>query len=248
MIKLIKGDCLEQMKAMPDKCVNMIFTSPPYNMNLRVLKGKYVSRCRNKNHSKEFSTKYENYNDDLPMEDYYQFQREFISEALRISDLLFYNIQLITGNKVALLKLMGLFADKIKDIIIWDKVNGQPAMHTGVMNSRYEFIIVFASEKAYNRQFDICNFERGTFDNVLRIKTEKNTNNKAAFPLELAKIIISNFSKEKDVILDAFMGSGTTGIACRQLDRDFIGIEIDERQFNIAKQRIETQVHQTQLL
>lgn len=57
-------------------------------------------------------------------------------------------------------------------------------------------------------------------------------------PVELMKILIENSSKEGDTILDPFMGSGTTGIACRKTNRKFIGVEIDEQYFKIAKERI----------
>jgi site-specific DNA-methyltransferase (adenine-specific)/modification methylase len=226
------------MKMMPDKCTDIILTSPPYNMNLRILNGKYVSRCRNKNHAKEFATKYDDYSDDLSMDDYFKFQKEFISEALRISNLVFYNIQMITGNKIALFRLMGEFADKIKEVFIWDKIHGQPAMLNNVANSRYEFIIVFDANKPYNRTFDVCNFKRGTFDNVLQVKRERNKDCKAAFPMELVKIIIENFTNEGDIVMDPFMGTGTTGIVANSLGRSFIGVELSEKLFNIAKERL----------
>ena len=53
------------------------------------------------------------------------------------------------------------------------------------------------------------------------------------------KILIENSSNKNDLVLDPFMGIGTTGIACKELNRDFIGIEIDENYFNIAKERID---------
>ena len=58
------------------------------------------------------------------------------------------------------------------------------------------------------------------------------------FPEQLAKDHILSWSNEGDIVLDPFMGSGTTGVACKNLDRDFIGIELDENYFNIAKERI----------
>ena len=58
------------------------------------------------------------------------------------------------------------------------------------------------------------------------------------FPLDLAKDQIESWSNEGDMILDCFMGSGTTGVACKNLNRNFIGIELDENYFNIAKERI----------
>lgn len=239
-IQLYNGDCLEIMSQMIDdnKKVDCVITSPPYNMNLRVMKGKYVSRCNNKNHKIEFSTKYENYNDDLFMEDYFNFQKEFIEKALKVSDLMFYNIQMITGNKIALFQLMGYFADKIKEIIIWNKGYGQPAMQVGMLNSQFEFIIVFQNSKPYNRSFDTAQFDRGTLSNVWDIKRERNKYIKAGFPQELIQNILNNFVPKGSLILDPFMGSGTVGIVCKELGYDFIGIELDKEMFNIAKDRI----------
>lgn len=237
---LINDDCLNVLQDMIDRGehVDCIITSPPYNMNLRIMDGRYVSRCRNKNHIYEFSTKYANYTDDLAMEDYYSFQKEFIEKALQVSDLMFYNNQILTGNKVALFKLFGTFAEKIKEVIVWDKKHGQPAMAQGVLNSQYELIIVFDAKKPYNRQFSTYNFARGTETNIWQIKRERNTYCKAAFPKALIEKIITNFTNEGDTILDPFMGSGTTGIVCKELNRNFIGVELDKDMFETAKGRI----------
>lgn len=239
-IDLYNSDCLNIMSQMIDdnKKVNCIITSPPYNMNLRIMNGKYVSRCNNKNHKNEFSTKYQNYTDDLPMDEYFKFQDEFINKSLQVTDLMFYNIQMITGNKVALLQLLGKYAEKIKEIIIWNKEYGQPAMQVGVLNSQYEFIIVFQNSKPYNRSFDTAQFDRGTLSNVWDIKRERNKYIKAGFPQELIQNILNNFVPQSSLILDPFMGSGTTGIVCKELGYDFIGIELDKEMFNIAKDRI----------
>ena len=239
-IQLYKGDCLEVM----DKLIVMgvkvdcIITSPPYNMNLRIMNGKYVSRCNNSNHIIEFSNKYDNYSDDLPMNEYFNFQDEFIDKALQITDLMFYNIQMITGNKVALLQLIGKYAEKIKEIIIWNKGYGQPAMQNGVLNSQYEFIIVFQNSKPYNRSFDNALFARGTETNVWDVKRERNLKHKASFPVVLIERIIKDFIPENNTILDPFMGSGTTGVACVITNRKVIGIEQDDKYFEIAKNRI----------
>lgn len=57
-------------------------------------------------------------------------------------------------------------------------------------------------------------------------------------PLELIKYLIKTYTNEGDIVIDTFMGSGTTGIACKELNRKFIGIELDEKYFNIAVKRI----------
>ena len=241
MIDLYNGDCLKVIPELINKGIKVdcIITSVPYNMNLRIHNGKYMSRWGWKGNVGSFSNKYDNYKDDLPMDEYFKFQDEFIDKALQVTDLMFYNIQMITGNKVALLKLMGKYAEKIKEIIIWNKTYGQPAMQYGTLNSQYEFIIVFQNSKPYNRAFDEAQFERGTLSNVWDIKRERNNLIKAGFPTELVRKILNNFTKCGNIILDPFMGSGTTGVVCKEMGREFIGVELDKEMFDKAKERIE---------
>jgi site-specific DNA-methyltransferase (adenine-specific)/modification methylase len=242
-LTLYNADCLEVMEYFIEKGIKVdaIVTSPPYNMNLRINNGKYMSRCGWKKHVEEFSTKYKDYKDDLPMDEYFDFQKKFIELALKISDLVFYNIQMITGNKIALFKLLGYFADKVKEVIIWDKVNGQPAMQTGILNSQFEFIIVFSDSKPYNRMFDTAQFIRGTETNVWKIKRETNKDHKAAFPQELVKRILEDFIPAGAIILDPFMGSGTTAVAAMQSGRKCIGIEISKEYCDIIAERVQGQ-------
>jgi len=84
--------------------------------------------------------------------------------------------------------------------------------------------------------------EYGIRHNVWKINSEKSnkTNHPAVFPINLVQDHIKTWSNENDLVLDCFMGSGTTGLACKNLNRDFIGIEIDKEYFEIAKNRIES--------
>jgi len=234
--QVIHGDCLEQMKRIPAGSADLVFTSPPYNMNLRIRNGKFCSRQI----VKEISTKYENLSDNLPMGDYFEFNKQVISECLRISDLVFYNVQFLTGNKSALFRLIGEFSDKLKEFIVWDKTVAQPAIGGGVMNSQFEVVLVFQNSAPESRAFKTAQFERGTLSNVWQIKRGRKIDKShgAVFPLELAEKIIGNFSTEGSTVLDPFMGTGTTGVACANLNRNFIGIEMDEKYFSIAKNRI----------
>jgi site-specific DNA-methyltransferase (adenine-specific)/modification methylase len=217
--------------------VHTTITSPPYNMNLRIKYGKYLKRTE----KSKISTKYKNFSDDLSMEEYYEFNKEVIHYLLQISDLVFYNVQFLTGNKRALFKLMGEFNEQIKEVIIWNKVNAQPAMGEKVLNSQYEVILVFDKDNAISRKFDTATFDRGTLSNVWDIKRGKKLNKEhgAVFPEELVEKILHNFTKPGDVVLDPFMGTGTVGVVCNRLKRWFIGIELDEDYFNFAKERIE---------
>ena len=236
--ELMNGDCIESMKSMPDNSVDLVFTSPPYNMNLRIRNGKYCSRQI----VKEISTKYQNYDDNLPMDDYLEFNRRVLNECLRVSDLVFYNVQFLTGNKPALFKLIGEFADKIKEFIIWDKVNAQPAIGSGVMNSRFEVILVLQNSAPESRLFNTAQFDRGTIQNLWQIKRGKRPSGThgAVFPVELAEKVISNFSNPDALILDPFMGTGSCGVAALNLGRRFMGVEMDCDYFNLACDRIKS--------
>ena len=236
-VKLYLGDCLEKMKIIATKSCTLGITSPPYNMNLRVRNGKHCSRQI----VKEISTKYENYPDNLTMEQYYQLNVSVVTEMLRICDLVFYNVQFLTGNKSALFRLIGHFNENIKEFIIWDKINAQPAIGSGVLNSRFEVLIVFSDkDNAITRQFKQAKFGRGELQNLWQIKRGKKIHNShgAVFPLELVNTIIESFSEQGDHILDPFMGTGTTGVACVNTNRNFIGIEKDDKYFEIAEKRI----------
>ena len=84
--------------------------------------------------------------------------------------------------------------------------------------------------------------EYGIRHNIWKINTEKNnkTNHPAVFPINLVTDHIKTWSNTNDLVLDCFMGSGTTGIACKNLNRKFVGMETDKKYFNIAKERIES--------
>ena len=231
------GDCLDVMRDIPDGSVDLTVTSPPYNMNLRIRNRKYCSRQI----VKELSTKYTNFPDNLPMSDYFDFNVKVVNECLRVSDLVFYNVQFLTGNKPALFKLIGHFADKLKEFIIWDKVNSQPAIGSNVMNSRFEVLLVFQNTAPESRSFKTAQFERGTMENLWQLRRGEKpvANHGAVFPEELAQKIITNFTKKGDTVMDPFLGSGTTGVAAANTGRRFIGIERDPDYFTVASARIQ---------
>lgn len=169
--KIYNEDCLEGMKRIPDGSVDLVVTSPPYNFCLRVCGDKYIHRTKGERMSGLLINKYENdFNDSLDMDVYYQWSCNCIDEMLRVCrGPIFYNIQMITGNKQALLKLMGRYATNIRDILIWDKMTAEPAMHSGCLNSEYEWIIAFENKDCKGRMFDTMQADRGTLSNVIRL-------------------------------------------------------------------------------
>ena len=237
-MKLINDDCLDYMKTMEDNCVDLTFTSPPYNMNLIVNnKNEYKTRTDRKH---EFRNKYNNYSDNMTMEEYYEFTKTVLDSLLRVSNIVFYNIQFLTGNKRALFRIMGDYNEYLKEVVVWDKSWAAPAMNAGVLSSRYELILIFTKQNSIRRTFDKYNFDRGTLSNVWTVKRQnsKLKGHGAVFSEDLCRLIIENFTHEKDVLFDPFMGSGTLGVVAKQTNRDFIGIERDKEYYNFAVDRI----------
>lgn len=236
--KIYNEDCIETLKNMEDKSVDLVITSPPYNMNLRIRNGKYTSRQI----VKELSTKYEDFDDNLPIDVYYEMHSNILRELLRVSTLVFYNIAVVTGSKRSLFKMIGEFSENLKDIIIWDKGHGQPAMQKQVLNRRTELILVFDTDYPISRQFrKNGNFERGTLEDIWTIKPERKqfeNYHGAVFPEELVSKIVENFSKEGDIIYDPFIGTGTTAVVAKKMNRNYIGSEISKMYFDICEKRI----------
>ena len=247
MIDLKHIDCMEYMAGLEDNAFDICVTSPPYNMNLRV-NGRGDGYC-SRQIIKELSSKYSGFDDNLPMADYQRFLISTVSELLRVSGLVFFNIQMITGNKPALFRFMGHFADQIKELIIWDKCKAQPAIGEGVLNSGYELILVLG-DKPITRAFQSPAFNRGELDNLWRIPSQRssNINHGASFPLGLVETICNNFGFKGARFFDPFLGTGTSAIAAHYGGFDFVGCELDEDYYNAACERFDNETRQVALL
>lgn len=222
-------DCEETMAKMKDKSIDFVLTSPPYNFGTDAI------------HNEK--NKYGEYSDNLGIFEYFEWQKRVISELIRVTKGdVFYNIQMLSNNKQALFKLIGYFYQNIKEILIWDKINAEPAILEGCLNSTYEFIIVFTDCNAHKRRFLHSNFNRGTFSNIIRNKknygNENSGINSACMPLDFARKIILNFTKENELIYDPFSGLGTTAICCMNEGRRYMGSEIAKSCFDESIKRI----------
>tara|TARA_R110000737_G_scaffold22431_4_gene41069 strand:+ start:881 stop:1633 length:753 start_codon:yes stop_codon:yes gene_type:complete len=234
--KIYNESCLKTMERMDDGAVDLVITSPPYNMNLRIRNGEYCSRQI----VDEFSTKYQDFSDNLPIEKYNSFHTKALRELLRVSNLVFYNIQIVTGSKRSVFKMIGDFSEYLKDIIIWDKGVSQPAMQELVLNRQSELLLVFEKDNAISRQFKTANFDRGTLNDIWHIprSKEKENSHGAVFPPKLVAKILTNFSDESSLVYDPFMGTGTTALACKMLKRNYIGSEINKTYIDISDDRL----------
>lgn len=123
------------------------------------------------------------------------------------------------------------------DIICWHKTNVPPTYSNKYLPDT-EYILFFHKGKGHT-------FPRDKEDATTWYLSTTNVADKKRYghptpkPLSLVTKLIRNSSKEGDMVLDPFMGSGTTGVACQSLNRNFVGVEVNEEFFNIAKRRIE---------
>lgn len=209
-MNLIQGDCLEKMKEMSENSVDYAFTSPPYN------------RKRN--------DKYENYNDNK--DNYFEFLKLFTDELLRITKKgIFINIQTTYYNRHEIYKYIGQYSDKIQEIFIWGKSNPMPASGKSITNA-VEYFIYLSDERPKSNNTYTKNLI------ITSVNSNMPSGHKAVMKQDVADWFIKNFTSPNDTVIDCFMGVGTTGISCVNNNCNFIGIEIDEKYFNSARQKI----------
>lgn len=231
--KIIRGDCLEVMRAMPDKCVDIIITSPPYN--LLNSSGNGLKKNTNVGKWKNAAIKngYEEHEDNMPYDEYVSWQRKCVAEMCRIikdDGAVFYN----NKNRVQ----NGLIEDRreilrgfpLRQIITW-KRSGAINFNPGYFLPTTEQIYLLC-----NKAFKLAKGANKNTD-VWQVKQEMNNPHPAPFPEELINIIVSSTTGK--IILDPFAGSGTTAVSSKNFDRDFILIEKSLRYCKIAQARID---------
>ncbi len=229
--QVVCGDCVEVMKTMPENCVDITITSPPYNIS---------TSCR--------GSMYDGYKDNLHQDEYYTFICDVIIQLIKINKYYtFFNFQILKDNKLAYLKILERFSLNIKEIIIWHKAQVQPAVQETCLSSAFEFVVVFAKqENAVNRSFGHAFFNnrlKGQLNtNVIYGKNAsnsmKNTDNKATFPEYLPMWFIEKFSQKDDIIFDPFLGSGTTASCAKQVGRKYVGVELSQIYAESCRRRL----------
>lgn len=214
-------------KLMSGNKADIAFYSPPYNAGF----GKNITKDNGR-------SKYTNGSDDnMSVEDYQDFLNSVIDNGTNFSQYNFCNIQMLANNKKSLIGALYTHIDTLADIMIWDKGHSQPQLADNVLNSQFEFVIVF-SQKG-NRNIGTNKFH-GTLPNILMMTPKKNeyaSEHNAVFSVEFASYFVKNFSTNS--VLDLFGGTGTTLIACEQLKRKCYMCEIDAHYCDVILTRWE---------
>ena len=220
---LLFGDGFQLIKSLPDNSVDLIVTDPPYGINLT--KG-YKSGSNELIQGDDgFTVMF--FLDDI--------MREY-KRVLKPNSAL-YIFTRFDVMPYWWIKLKNYF--DAKNQIVWFKGGGGMGDLKGNFSYNYESIMF-----ATNGKHQIRGKRDGSVWQIGKCKQEYHETQK---PVELIEKILLHSSDEGMTVLDPFMGSGTTGVACRNLKRNFIGIELNEDYFNTAKKRIESHAVQSEL-
>ena len=218
-IKLYCDDCLNIMKQIENESIDLIVTDPPYLIKYK------TNRRKNKDH--DFCS--EILNDDNE-----QLIIDYIRECYRILKNNTAMYMFCNCDKVDFFKQeLENAGFKIKNMIIWVKNNWTAGDLKAQFGKQYEIIFLVNKGRKYfngKRITDVWMFDK------ISGKKQLHQNQK---PVDLLKQCILKHSDENDIIFDGFMGSGSTGVACIETGRKFIGVELDKKYFEIAKERIE---------
>ena len=232
--RLLCGDSTDSeqvAKLMNGQKADISFTSPPYNA------GKSEALSGN---THTIDNKYNEYNDNQTKDNYLDLLMGFTNNALLNSDYLICNIQSLAGNKIALIEYLNEYKDNFIDVAIWDKGHGAPAMAENVMTSAWEYMFFISSKNKASRAIPNANF-RGTIPNIYRGKPNRNNEfssvHAATFPIDLPEWALQ-FTKEGNIILDQFCGTGTTMVASHQLKRKCYGMELDPKYCQVIVDRM----------
>jgi site-specific DNA-methyltransferase (adenine-specific) len=215
MINLILGDCLERMKEIPDGSIDMVLTDPPYGMdfqsNRRVVNAKFLKIANDNN---------------------LNWVDSFIDECHRVmavnsSIYFFCSWHNIDHFKQAIERKF-----KLKNMIVWVKNNHGSGDLKGGYAPQHEIVFYACKGRVLNRGKrlpDVIYADKIPSAKLVH-PTEKN--------ISMLEIFVGQHTDAGMLVLDPFMGSGTTGVACINLNRNFIGIELDPDYHRIALERI----------
>ena len=226
-----EGDCLDLMGRMPASSVDLIVTSPPYNLKNSTGNGMKDGRG-GKWPQAGLIEGYGSHNDAMPHDAYVAWQRDCLYAMMRVlreDGAIFYNHKWRVQG--------GLLQDRadivdgfpVRQIIIWQR-SGGINFNPGYFLPTYEVIYLIAKPS-----FKLARKANAVGD-VWRIPQEANNSHPAPFPVELAQRCIQ--STNAQIVLDPFIGSGTTAIAAALARRDWIGIDLDPDYCGLARERI----------
>ena len=234
---LLQGDCLELMKKIPDNSVDMVLTDPPYSSG-----GLFAGDRKKSTRSKYCDTDYNGAarfqsfsGDNMDQRSFTEFMRMVLNKCRQKA-----KPESVCGvfvdwrNLPAATDALQAAGWVYRGIVVWDKGNSRPIPNR--FRNDCEYVVWGTNGPRKTEYIDGVFIGAGCY-HIAGVPTGKK-NHQTEKPVELLENLIA-ISPTGGIVLDPFMGSGSTGVACVNTGRDFIGIELDPHYFEIAKQRIE---------
>lgn len=230
--KILCGDAIDLMRKLPSSSIDLVVTSPPYNLKNSTGNGMSFNTKSGKWAGAALQNGYSHYNDCMPHKDYVKWQRDCLKEMFRLikdTGAIFYNHKWRVQDGVLQDRQDIVSGFPVRQIIIW-KRKGGINFNPGYFLPTYEVIYMitkpnFKLVPKANAQGDVWEFSQ-----------EMKNEHPAPFPVDLIDRIIS--SSTAKLIIDPFMGSGTTAIAAIKNKRNYIGIELSPEYCKMAENRI----------
>jgi len=226
------GDAVEMMDKLPAGSVGLCVTSPPYNLKNSTGNGMRQGTKTGKWKNNPLQNGYTDHHDTMPHNEYVEWQRRCLTAMMRVlrdDGAIFYNHK--TRVQAGLLQDRYDILDgfPVRQCIVWQRKGGIN-FNPGYFLPTYEIIYLickpgFKLKTGANAHGDVWN-----------IPQERDNPHPAPFPVELAQRCIG--STNADIVLDPFMGSGSTAIAAESLGRKWIGIDISKDYCKLARERI----------
>jgi len=207
--KIHTGDCIELMEQLPDYSVDISLTDPPYNMGIDY--GKY-------------------YNDSKSEDKYTSWCKEWFNILYKkVKDKVIFTC----GNKNL---PMWLEIKRPTVILCWHRQNSSSHVGLNLFNNWEPILLYSKTTSKINAMRDFYSFyvESG----ICRPKGER-IEHYCPKPIKLWRKLILDYSNEGDVVIDPFIGSGTTAVACKELGRDYLGIDINQNYVDIADRKVQ---------
>ena len=223
-MELLNGDCLELMKNIPDKSVDLVIMDPPYEIYGGKSGGCFGREARAYHN--------EIYNTGLDQ----GISNSVLEELVRVMKKI--NIY-IWCNKTQLRQYINFFESRgcTTDLLTWHKTNPVPTCNNKYLSDT-EYILYFRASGV--PMYGSYNTKKKYYITPTNKSDKNKWGHPTMKPVDIIKNLVINSSKDGDIVLDPFMGSGTTGVAVKEIGggRHFIGIEIDKEYYEIAKKRI----------
>lgn len=232
--KIICGDALKVLKTLPDESIDCVVTSPPYN------KGYFGKRTASQHDVwKQRNIEYGDFKDDLPWEEYAKQQEDVLRELVRIikpRGSIFYNHK-GQPHKHKLYFPEWVFKFNLRQIIVWDR-GSTPVLFPIRWYPTTEYIF-WITKTAIQPKFQRVGKHT---KEIWRISPKPMLEHPAPFPEELVANCLINTTEKGDIVLDPYMGSGTTALVARKLGRDYLGIELSPDYIKITQRRLSQQI------